>query len=94
MQLTTKNVRDAKEALNRALKAPVPSLTDLFDIYSELIEVGTNLDGFSDQILMFSDGNANSYAQASAKASVLAANLGNAIRFRIVLVEANCSKQK
>ena len=48
-----RNVKNIKTTLSRASKAKTPKLVDLFDIYSELQEVATSLDGFGCSALAF-----------------------------------------
>lgn len=92
-----KNVETEKPALNALLGKPEVSSTDLLDVYTEMVEVTSELQGLASEDGSF--GNAESsreLAQLGAKAQVLAAKIGVALRSQISsqqLKLASCSNK-
>ena len=63
-------------------------MLDLFDVYAELREISGYLSELSANIPNFADQDGVPYAQAGAKAEILAANLSNEIRARLLAQQA------
>lgn len=87
-RLITQNVQSAKSVVTRAAKAKNAELLDLFNVYAELQEISGHLSELSANIPNFADQDGVPYAQAGSKAEVLAANLSNEIRARLVVQQA------
>jgi hypothetical protein len=77
VRLIAKNVQSAKPVVIRAAKAKNAEYAELQEISGHLSELSANVSNFADQ-----DG--VPYAQAGSKAEILAANLNNEIRARLI----------
>lgn len=92
-----KNVEAEKPALNALLGKPEVSSTDLLDVYTGLVEVASELQGLASEDGSFGHAESSTeLAQLGAKAQVLAAKVGAALRSQMVsqdLKLASCSKK-
>ena len=92
-----KNVEAEKPALNALLGKPEVSSTDLLDVYTGLVEVASELQGLASEDGSFGHAESSTeLAQLGAKAQVLAAKVGAALRSQMVSQElklASCSKK-
>jgi hypothetical protein len=84
-----RSVRAEKRTLNALLlKNEVPS-SDLFDVYSEMIEVTSELQDQASNFANWGDSTkATELAQLGSKANILAANIGMVLREKIEKQEA------
>jgi hypothetical protein len=92
-----RNVEAEKPALNALLGKPEVSSTDLLDVYTGLVEVASELQGLASEDGSFGHAESSTeLAQLGAKAQVLAAKVGAALRSQMVSQElklASCSKK-
>jgi len=92
-----RNVEAEKPALNALLGKPEVSSTDLLDVYTGLVEVASELQGLASEDGSFGHAESSTeLVQLGAKAQVLAAKVGAALRSQMVSQElklASCSKK-
>ena len=90
------NVEREKPALNRLLGHSKVSSADLLDVYTELVEVASELEGESTSNVNWGDPKLGTdLAQLGAKTRVLSANLGVTLRSQIAAQElhlASCTQ--
>jgi hypothetical protein len=91
LRLIGRNVQSTKVTLRRASSEKPPKLADLFSVSEELHEVSSHLNDLSSEFGDFTDQDPRPYAQAAAKAAVLAANLAKEIYSRLKAQEARCA---
>jgi hypothetical protein len=86
-----------KPAINALLGKSEVSSTDLLDVYTEMVEVASELQGSSSEDGYFEDGELSSeLAQLGSKAAVLGAKIGVTLRSQIAAQElrlATCSQK-
>jgi hypothetical protein len=83
-----RNVEAEKPALNALLGKPEVSSTDLLDVYTGLVEVASELQGLASEDGSFGHAESSTeLAQLGAKAQVLAAKVGAALRSQMVSQE-------
>ncbi len=92
LRLIGQNVQSAKVVLRRASSAASPSILDLFIVYEELNEVSGHLYELSCNLGNFAGQDPVPYAQAGAKATVLAAHLAEDIKVRLTIQETKLAK--
>jgi len=84
----TRNVEAEKTALNALLGRPKVSSTDLLDVYTEMVEVASELEGeASDSANWGSEKSTTDLAQLGARAQVLAAKIGVTLRAQLMAQE-------
>jgi hypothetical protein len=92
-----RNVDAEKPAINGLLGKSAVSSTDLLDVYTEMVEVASELQGSSSEDACFGDGELSSeLAQLGAKAAVLGAKIGVTLRSQIAAQElrlTTCSQK-
>jgi hypothetical protein len=88
LKLIASNVQSTKPVLIRATRSKSPELIDLFDVLMELNEVAGHLMELSNNVNDFGGVDGTAYAQAGAKAEVLAAHMGNEIKIRFAIQQA------
>ena len=93
----SRNVTEEKPRLYRLLNAEKVSSADLFDVYSELIEISGEIQGQATNSADFGHNSAMStnLAQLGARANVLGAKIGFVLRSQIVQQEhelATCKR--
>jgi hypothetical protein len=97
LSAVSQNVGSEKPTLNQLLLKSKVSSTELLDVYSEVKEVASELDGQSSNVSNWGDSaKAIELAQLSAKANILAANIGVVLRRKIESQESQldaCSKR-
>jgi hypothetical protein len=91
------NVNSLKPTLNQLLSKNQVSSTDLFDIYSQVAEVGAESFGQASNVSNWGEAaKAIELANLGSKATVLSANIGAVLRHQIVVQERQleaCSRQ-
>ena len=92
------NVEAEKPALNALFGKQQVASTDLLDVYTEMIEVSSELQGLSAEDGSFGDaGLSTDLVQLGAKAQVLAAKIGVVLRSQIASLETkltSCSQKR
>jgi len=88
LSAVTRNVEAEKTALNALLGRPKVSSTDLLDVYTEMVEVASELEGeASDSANWGSEKSTTDLAQLGARAQVLAAKIGVTLRAQLMAQE-------
>ena len=89
LSAVSRNVRAEKPTLTALLLKNRVSSIELFDVYSEMMEVTGELQGQASNFADWGDSTkANELAQLGAKTNMLAANIGVVLRGKIVNQEA------